>query len=44
MALGRRQLMEIVDAGRPETLHCSFCNTDYTFTVGEMRDILRRTR
>ena len=44
MALGRRQLMEIVDEGKPETLHCSFCNTDYTFTVGEMRDILRRTR
>ena len=44
MALGRRQLMEIVDEGKPETLHCSFCNTDYTFTVDEMRDILRRTR
>ena len=44
MALGRRQLMEIVDEGKPETLHCSFCNTDYTFSVDEMRDILRKTR
>lgn len=44
MALGRRELMQMVDEGKPETLHCSFCNTDYTFTTDEMRDILRETK
>ncbi len=42
IALGRRELMSIVDDGREETLNCAFCNTDYTFTNAELRDILRK--
>ncbi len=44
MALGRRELMQIIDDGKPETIHCSFCNTDYTFSLDEMRNILRNTK
>jgi molecular chaperone Hsp33 len=42
IALGRRELMSIVDDGREETLNCAFCNTDYTFTNAELRDVLRK--
>ncbi|MCR5294884.1 MAG: Hsp33 family molecular chaperone HslO [Lachnospiraceae bacterium] len=44
IALGRKELTAIIDDGKPETLNCGFCNTDYTFTVEEMREILRQCR
>ena len=42
IALGRAELSNIIADGKPETLNCSFCNTNYTFTVDEMREILAK--
>ena len=42
IALGRAELSNIIADGKPETLNCSFCNTNYTFTVDEMKDILAK--
>ena len=42
IALGRQELSNIIADGKPETLNCSFCNTDYTFSVDEMKEILKK--
>lgn len=42
IALGRAELTKMIWEGKPETLHCGFCNTDYTFTVEEMKAILKK--
>lgn len=42
IALGRQELANIIADGKPETLNCSFCNTDYTFSVDEMKEILKK--
>ena len=42
IALGRAELSHIIADGKPETLNCSFCNTNYTFTVDEMKEILAK--
>ena len=42
IALGRKELSNIIADGKPETLNCAFCNTDYVFTVDEMKEILKQ--
>ncbi len=42
IALGRKELMNIISDGKDETLNCGFCNTDYVFTVDQMKEILVR--
>ena len=42
IALGRKELSNIIADGKPETLNCAFCNTDYVFTVDEMKEILTK--
>lgn len=40
IAMGPKQLTELINEGKPVTLNCSFCNTDYTFEIPELRKIL----
>lgn len=40
IALGPKQLTELIEDGKPVTLNCSFCNTDYTFEIPELKEIL----
>jgi molecular chaperone Hsp33 len=42
IALGRKELASIIEDGKEEKLNCAFCNTDYVFTVDEMREILKQ--
>ena len=44
IALGAKQLQELVDEGEPVELKCSFCNSAYTFTVDEIRALLERVK
>ncbi|MCM1123583.1 MAG: Hsp33 family molecular chaperone HslO [Eubacterium sp.] len=39
ISLGKKELQELIDEGKEVTLNCHFCNTDYTFTVEELRKI-----
>ena len=41
ISLGRDELKEIVDEGKPIELKCHFCNKAYEFSVAELRDIYR---
>ena len=44
IAMGSGELASLVQEGKPVTLNCGFCNTDYTFSVAELEDILNRMR
>ncbi len=39
ISLNRKELQELIDEGKDVELNCHFCNTDYTFTVDELKKI-----
>ena len=41
IAIGRKDLQEIADEGKPITIECQFCDTTYEFTPEEIRSILK---
>ena len=44
ISVGRKDLNEMIQDGKPVELNCHFCNTNYVFTVEEMKELLRRSR
>ena len=40
ISLGRKELDEMIADDKPVTLHCDFCNKDYTFSVDELKALL----
>lgn len=44
ISIGRKELNEMIQEGKPVELNCHFCNTSYTFTVEELKEILRRCK
>ena len=45
IAMGQGELRSLIEEGEPVTLNCGFCNTDYTFSVeelGQLLTVLRR--
>lgn len=41
IAIGRKDLEEIVAEGKPIDLECQFCDQVYTFTPEEISDLLK---
>ena len=41
ISLGRKELQSIIDDGEPITMHCDFCNSDYTFEVPEIEELIK---
>lgn len=39
ISLNREELQELIDEGKDVELNCHFCNTDYVFTVEELKKI-----
>lgn len=44
ISVGRKELNEMIQEGKPVELNCHFCNTSYTFTVEELKEILRKCK
>ena len=44
ISIGREELNEMIQEGKPIEMNCHFCNTNYTFTVEEMKEILRKCK
>ena len=44
ISIGRKDLNEMIQEGKPIEMNCHFCGTKYTFTVEELKQILRRCR
>ena len=42
VALGPKEIRSLIAEGKPITLNCHFCNTDYTFSTEELIDVLQR--
>ena len=43
ISLGKKELKEMIDEGKPVELKCSFCNTAYVFEPDELKKIYERT-
>ncbi len=41
ISLGRKELTEIMDEGKPFPVECQFCDTVYTFTPEDIRELLK---
>ena len=44
IALGKKELQEMIDEGQDITVKCHFCNTDYTYSVDELKELLEFAR
>ena len=44
ISIGRKELNEMIQEGKPIEMNCHFCNTNYNFTVEEPKEILRRCK
>ncbi len=40
VALGKEELQAMIDDGQSITVNCHFCNTDYTYEVDELKELL----
>ena len=40
ISLGRDELNKMISDAKPVTLHCDFCNKDYTFEIDEIKKLL----
>ena len=44
ISIGRKELNEMIQEGKPIEMNCHFCNTNYAFTVEELKEILRKCK
>ncbi|MBQ3104938.1 MAG: Hsp33 family molecular chaperone HslO, partial [Lachnospiraceae bacterium] len=42
ISIGRKDLRELIEEGKDVELNCHFCNTNYTFTVEELKRIWKK--
>lgn len=44
ISIGKKDIKEMIQEGKEIELNCHFCNTNYKFSVEELKDILKRCR
>lgn len=44
VSIGKKEIQEMIDEGKPIEVNCHFCNHNYTFTVDELKEILKRSK
>lgn len=44
ISIGRKDLNELIQEGKEVELNCHFCNTNYLFSVEELKEILRKCK
>lgn len=44
VSIGRKEIQEMIDEGKDIEVKCHFCNTAYTYTIEELRDIIKRSK
>ena len=44
ISIGRKELNDMIQEGKPVELNCHFCNTNYEFSVEELKKILQRCK
>lgn len=41
LSVGKKELQEMIDDAKPIEVHCHFCNTNYTFQVEELEEMVK---
>ena len=41
-SVGKKDLQEMIEEGKPIEVNCHFCNTSYEFTVDELKEMLKK--
>lgn len=44
ISIGRKELNSLIQEGKDVELNCHFCNTNYVFSVEELKEILRKCK
>lgn len=44
ISIGRKELNEMIQEGKEVELNCHFCNTNYVFSVEELKEILQKCK
>ena len=44
ISVGRKDIGEMIEDGKPIEVNCHFCNKNYTFSVEELKDMLEKAR
>lgn len=42
ISVGKKEIQEMIDDGKPIEVNCHFCNKNYTFSVEELGELLRK--
>ena len=44
ISIGKTEIKEMIDEGKEIEMNCHFCNTSYTFSVEELKEIAKKSR
>ena len=44
ISVGKKEIQEMIDDGNDIEVKCHFCNTAYTFSVDELKELLKKSR
>ena len=44
ISIGKKDIQEMIDDGKPIEINCHFCSKNYTFDVEELKEILEKAR
>ncbi|MDO4942361.1 MAG: Hsp33 family molecular chaperone HslO [Lachnospiraceae bacterium] len=44
ISVGEQELQSMIDDGKPIEVNCHFCNTNYTFTTNELKEMLKKAK
>ena len=44
ISVGKKDLQDMINDGKPIEVNCHFCNTNYTFEVDELKEIYKKSR
>lgn len=44
ISIGKKDIQEMINDGEPIEVNCHFCNTNYTFSVEDLKDIYNRAK
>ena len=44
ISVGKKEIQEMIDDGKDIEVKCHFCNTAYTFSVYELKELLKKSR
>ena len=44
ISVGRKDIREMIEDGKPIEVNCHFCNKNYTFSVDELKDMLEKAK